>query len=431
LCLLDAIEEIWRTMNNKEKPWKTQSPTGHWWAYTTKESFNQRIFRRVVDHCCSHLPQPLKSVILILLASLGLWVLRVAMMLNQFALPIVLLQGQERTSKEPLSIFYIGDETSIPFLTSLLYHDYPKISPVGQVHLWSTQRTLRNPTHNIDAVILKCDRFYAGYLKKQGFIIIPEWITMTLETSSSFSVLHQNFSKSAKEDIRKIKKQGYTYEVTHDLDKLHLFYYDMYLPYADWRYGSSAVCTSYSAIRLLFEKDNILLLIKQNNEYVCGSLFSVKKDSIIATYAGIRKGYYDEVKKGLGAAPYYFLILWAKKHNINTINFGKCRPFLRDGNFQYKKKWGTIVHPSTSTYDGIFALQPKSSSQAIRQVLVNNPFISTDNSKLKGQIYCEQNKPLPPDIQHFLKKQSIKGLEKIQHVSLEDMFTKNHRKDTP
>ena len=414
-----------KTKGNLSKP---QSPKGHWWAYTSEEGFNQRAFRSVVDFCCSSLPQPLKAVILALLASVGLWLLRVAMIITQFMLPVFLLQGQERTSRNPLTILYIGDETSIPFFSSLLYGDTPENSSAGLLHLWSIERHLQKPEHSMDAVILKCDRFYAGFLEKKGFIIIPEWITMILDTSLSFDMLHTNFSKSAKEDIRKIKKQGYTYEVTHDLNKLHLFYHDMYLPYAHWRYGPSAVCTSYPAIRLLFEKDNLLLLVKHNNEYVYGSLFSVKKDTIIATYAGVRKGHYDEVKKGLGAAPYYFLIIWAKKHNINTINFGKCRPFLRDGNFQYKKKWGTIVKPSTSTYDGIFAFQPISSSHAMRQVLINNPFLYKDHTALKGNIYFERNKPLPPDIQHFLKTQSIKGVATIHCIPLEDI-NRDHRQD--
>ena len=416
-------------MNTKENPTKPQSPKGHWWAYTSEEGFNQRVFRSVVDRCCSDFPQPLKAVILALLASLGLWLLRVAMILCQCTLPVFFLQGQERTSKKPLTLLYSGDETSIPFLSSLVHHDTPQISSRGLLHLWNIRRILRNPIHSVDAAIVKCDRFYGGFLEKKGFIIIPEWVTMVLDTSPPFDDLHRNFSKSAKEDIRKIKRQGYSYEVTHDLDKLHLFYQDMYLPYAHWRYGPSAVCTSYAAIRLLFEKDNLLLLIKHNNEYVCGSPFSVKKDTIIATYAGVRKGHYDEVKKGLGAAPYYFLILWAKNHNINTINFGKCRPFLRDGNFQYKKKWGTVVKPSTSTYDGIFAFQPRSNSHAMKQVLINNPFLHKDHMTLKGRIYFERNKPLPPDIQHFLKTQSIGGVATIHSVPLDDTINRDHRQD--
>ena len=63
-------------------------------------------------------------------------------------------------------------------------------------------------------------------------------------------------------DIRKIKKLGYTYEISEDINKLELFYNKMYVPYVSWRFPETDICVNFYTMKNLFEQGNKLLFVK-------------------------------------------------------------------------------------------------------------------------------------------------------------------------
>jgi hypothetical protein len=226
---------------------------------------------------------------------------------------------------------------------------------------------------------------------------------MTLDISQPVEKIYSKFSKSAKEDLRRMKKYRYPYEISSDLNKLEMFYYQMYLPYIISRHGKQANCASFYTFRHLFERGSKLMLIKHDDEYIFGSLFLIKKNRVHALYSGIMERKTDYLKKGVGAASYYFSILWAKENKAKFIDFGISRAFLNDGLFRYKKKWGTTIEKAGNAYSGIFAFKLFNYNKGIESFLVNNPFISIRNNQFKGIIFTK-NRFIPEEINHLVEK---------------------------
>jgi hypothetical protein len=189
-------------------------------------------------------------------------------------------------------------------------------------------------------------------------------------------------SRSAKEDIRKIKKVGYGYEISHDKDELEFFYNQMYVPYVKWRYHNTDTLINFYAMKILFELGSKILFVKYKNDYIFGGLFIKKKDMVTAIHAGIKKGKFDHLKKGVIAASYYHLINYSKKEGARFIDLGSCRSFMNDGLFLYKLKWGAKIGKSGNENSEIFAFKKCRKNKAIDSFLTNNPFIYLDKGRL-------------------------------------------------
>jgi len=267
-------------------------------------------------------------------------------------------------------------------LLELLFSKEPQIKKIKETHIWNYTKEINPNKSNIDAVIIKSDRFYSNFFEKKGYVVIPEWIGVFLDISSPFEDYYKRLSKGAKDDIRKIRKYGYTYEISQDIDKFNFFYYKMYLPYVSWKYKNKAECINYFALRHIFEYGSKILFVKNNDEYIFGGLFLIKKRKVFTSFAGVMEGKFDKIQLGLFAASYYYLIKYSKECGAKDIDFGSCRSFINDGVFKYKRKWGTRIEKAGYDTAEIFSLKILSDSKGIKSFLTKNPFISLEKNKL-------------------------------------------------
>ena len=357
------------------------------WLLEDKETtIGYNFLKKITEFCCDYIPKPIRKIVLSVLYNMSIILSRLLIITNGLSLTIYQITGKEKNCKEPLIILYLSNEKIYPYLENIIFYEKPKIRRIGKIYIWNIKKKIKNISSNIDAVFIENEMFYANYFERQGFTVIPEFISMILDTSKSFEEIYNNFSKSAKEDTRKVKKHGFNYEISHDFKMLKLFYYKMYLPYMYNRHGKTAVCTNFHTMRLIFEREGKLLLIKLKNEYVFGGLFSVKNDKAIALYSGISDKENNLLQKGITAASYYFFIQWAKKNRIKTLDFGTSKPFFNDGLFKYKKKWGTTISKNERYHYSIFPFKICKNSKAIMSYLKHNPFIYLEKNKVKIKI---------------------------------------------
>ena len=76
-----------------------------------------------------------------------------------------------------------------------------------------------------------------------------------------------------------------------------MFYYQMYLPYITNKYGKLTGISHYEFIKYLIKKDCKLILIKKNNEYLYGALFSTKKEKVKTYFSGVMNGKLNYMNK--------------------------------------------------------------------------------------------------------------------------------------
>jgi len=357
------------------------------WLLEDKETtISYNFLKKITEFCCDYIPKPIRKIVVSFLYNISIILSRLLIISNGLSLTIYQINGKEKNCKEPLTILYVSNEKIYPYLENIIFYGKPKVRRIGKIYIWNIKKKIKKISSNIDAIFIENEMFYANYFERQGFTVIPEFISMILDTSKSLKEIYKNFSKSAKEDTRKVKKHGFNYEISHDFEMLKLFYYKMYLPYIYSRHGKTAVCANFHTMRIIFERDGKLLLIKLKDEYVFGGLFSVKNDKATALYSGLSDKKYSLLKKGITAASYYFFIQWAKKNCIKTLDFGTSKPFLNDGLFKYKKKWGTTISKNECYHYSIFPFKICKNSKAIVSYLKNNPFIYFEKNKLKIKI---------------------------------------------
>jgi hypothetical protein len=218
-------------------------------------------------------------------------------------------------------------------------------------------------------------------LEKAGLFVFPHMVDMVLDVSEPLDVFYKGLSNSAKADVRKVGKQGYSYEVFSDARWLRFFYDAMYVPLIESRFVDSPLFTPpFLFFRLLNMMGYQLLLVKDvSGTFVSGCFFYVRKNELFSRYNGVLNGDFGLIRNGAESAFYYFLIDWAKKQGLNRIDLGYCRSFLNDGVFQYKRKWGAEMRKSDGTHlPDVFGIKVIRQKGSLCVFLKKNPFFGID-----------------------------------------------------
>jgi hypothetical protein len=336
---------------------------------------------------------------------------------SQIRLPVYLLQGKEKWSGSSLTTLFFGEEKVLPYLSDLLYSEEPVKENLGKIFVWEMKSKINLNIPKADLIFIGIDGFFSRFLSRQGFIIIPEWALFTLDLSRPFPEIWKlSKNKSLMNDLRKIRKYKYSYEMSRDPAEFGYFYRQMHLPYIAKRFGELTLPTGFRYMKRLFEKGQ-LLLVKRENEYISGNIIWTCNESAFFSHTAIREGKFEYLKKGVTGASYYFVILWAKGQGYKQLDFGHCRPFLNDGVFCYKKKWGMEVKRS-KRLRGVIGLKVCDLHHGALEFLAKNPFIFIDQDKLKELILTLQDHPLAlREVQSLFKTYYIPGVDCLVIIS--------------
>ncbi|MGB8953246.1 MAG: hypothetical protein WCC06_11355 [Candidatus Aminicenantales bacterium] len=340
------------------------------------------------------------------------------MIFSQVRLSVYWAQGTEKNSKSDLAILYFGGGRELLYLLNLMYSEVKSKNRLGSVFFWRIHSYSRRKNLQADMIFTNSDIFFMKSLARKGFLSIPEWVSFKLDLSLSIPEIWKRTQyKGLKDDLRKIRKYHYSYEMTHDRDTFNYFYRRMYLPYIKKRFQIINFFTGYHLSKLSFEKGG-LLLAKRGNEFVSGIIIVPNKDKTKTHVLGVKEGKFEYVKQGALSALYYSSCLWAKDNGYRWMDFGECRSFLRDGLLNYKKKWKMEVEKSRH-FQTIFGLKICHLSQEVRSFLSYNPFIFLHQAKLKGMFPVQQNHPLSvEEIRLILKNYFIRGLDGLVILSM-------------
>lgn len=303
---------------------------------------------------------------------------------------VFIVQGKEKQSHSDMTLLFFGKKESLAYLSDIVYENEPSIKINSTVFIWSIKKKIDFYSKDADLIVVKTDRFFSHFLNKKGFIIIPEWIEMSMTIQKNFNNLSETLGSSAQKDIHTIQKYDLAYEISQDVEKLDFFYFNMCLPYMMKRHGNLALLDmiDYENVKRNFRR-GFLLFVKEKEKYIAGSIIIIRKKTAYPVYMGILE---DNVylRHGVGAALYYFPFVWAMENGIKNINFGNTRTFLNSGDFQFKRKLKMTAKRS-NIFFGIYGLMmnPNSKENALN-FLENHPVICTNGVELKGLIVTQQ-----------------------------------------
>lgn len=344
---------------------------------------------------------------------------RAMSILSQLNLPAYRLQGKGRWGEGSLTTLLFGEGRGmLPYILHLLYDERPKRVKLGKIFIGNVKSYIKSNNSGANLILIGIDEFYVRFLSRLGFMVIPEWVMFKLDLTKPFP--GEGRSKGLNNNLRKVRKYKYTYEVTNDFAKFEHFYYHMYLPYAANRYGELSLVGGFRDLRKIFER-GALLLINRGDECIAGDLLQMDDKTISARYTGITDGKTEYVAQGALAACYYFVIRWAREKGYTWIDFGHCRPFFNDGVFMHKKSWGMEVmksaRPMLAT-KAVFGMKIWNCEKGLLKFLAKNPFVVVQEGILKGLIFsCKENPLTVQDILACYRMYDIHGIDSFDIVS--------------
>ncbi|MCK5023538.1 MAG: hypothetical protein KAS04_05170 [Candidatus Aenigmarchaeota archaeon] len=337
----------------------------------------------------------------------------------QLRLNVYVASGVDKNMGNGIKVLFFGNERFPLFISDLLFVDKPDVKMFGKEWIWHVGRDKTVKESDSDMVLVSCDCFYNRFLHKADLFVFPHMIDMILDIRKPSEEFFKNLSNSAKADIRKVKQHDYSFEVTSDINQLRMFYNDMYLPLIKNRFGDKPLfIPPFVFFRVLHEIGYKFLLAKKDDAYISGNIFHCDNKEMYTKYFGILNGDFDLIKKGASAAIYYFSIVWAKENKLSNVNFGACRPFLNDGVFQYKKKWGTIIEPY-SLVPEIFGLKILNNSEPMKQFLIDNPFIGlNEKNEITGFVFVDKDEISDKEKELYEKRFNVSGIHELRFFSL-------------
>jgi len=248
---------------------------------------------------------------------------------------------------------------------------------------------------------------------------MPHMVDMVLDTSKSLDDLIKGLPHSTQEDVKKIRKEQFSFEITSDIDKLTMFYHEMYLPTLKNRIGETDMFTADLVFfRLLRDLGYQLMMIMYKGTEVSGVFFRRQENVLSLKYTGVLHGDLDLIKKGALTAFYYFFMVYATNLKMNTVDFQGVRPLFNDGLFQYKLKWGMTIEPYDLVKE-VFGIQIVTESEPLKQFLIHNPFIGlNEKNELIGFVFVDKKSVSDAVRDEVKKRYQTPGVNEFRFIKL-------------
>ncbi len=265
------------------------------------------------------------------------------------------------TGDQRLTLIEIGRPKLTEPLCARLFGELP-------VPAVEPSRSLMNPTEmadGADLVVAEVHRWMAPRFRRAGWLIVPDQVRWQGELSA---LPPPSPSHSLKDDLRKVRSQGYVLEPAIGSGDWLEFAERMVRPHASARFGGDAWIPSTYLWRQFAERGQLLFVVREGVR-VGGFCVLRSGDSAWLPLAAIRDGDSALLRAGVSVAVYALAFEWARQQGCVRVDLGRTSPFLYDGVQQYKRKWGLdpvpdplahlmAVRPTSETARLAFAREP-------------------------------------------------------------------------
>ncbi|MFQ5612895.1 MAG: GNAT family N-acetyltransferase [Anaerolineae bacterium] len=292
------------------------------------------------------------------------------------------LQGQGQEG--PLSVVYAGLGYARPMLESLLFVEAPQAREIGRLPPWRLHEVSRLP--DSDLVIVEATKHLIDRLPRQQALVLPWWIDLILDVRGDWESLKQRFHRSVRgQDLRRVRKFGYEYDVSHRDEDFEAFYHKMYLPSMEARHGGLSAPLPQDEAYQYF-RHGWLLMLRREGRYVAGCICYAQGDAVKFREIGVLDGDLQLMREGAQGAVYYAMVHWANQQGYAAVDFLGSWPYMSSGIFRYKRKWGSAVSLSPHEHKRIW-IKIQRATPAVCRFLEHNPCVVIDaEGKLHGLI---------------------------------------------
>lgn len=189
----------------------------------------------------------------------------------------------------------------------------------------------------------------------------PVALQLVVDLPNTLEEYRVNLSRSAKSDIRRIRKYGLTMKVSRDPGRLEKFYRNFYRPSALARYGNDAYIYDLRKVLQILEDSATSELIEVwcAGEWIAGCLCEQDHEGYHMRRLGWLNGNEEHYAKGALGALYWFAADRAFASGCRRLLYGEVDPYLEHGLFYFKTKWGgRLSHRHSNFGSWLVAVDP-------------------------------------------------------------------------
>lgn len=344
-----------------------------------------------------------------------------------------IITGKEKYSGAAIKVLYLGETEDSPFLQlgkiysrgeaagkylnyqfvlDSIYSDYEIVTQKKNVSALNIQKRILRRGKEVDLIIADVESCFFPDIKAAPYLVLPKWIWQKLTLAESWDAIMRNFSKNLRKELRRILKRGYQYVVSGSESHFRQFYYEMYLPYTERRFGKLATPNKSREMQQGFTGDREIQFLLQNEQVVVGVLQKYTRDQMISVMSAAADHFTPDMIKGAFTAMDYFGIMTAFEKGCRSIDFMGSRPFLKDGPFRYKRKWGAAIVECPFPVND-FHFKICNFNSGVRNFFSNNPIITKRGDQYVGKVLLTQQ-ATRDNIEYCLKNYTTCGLSHIE-----------------
>lgn len=284
------------------------------------------------------------------------------------------ISGKAREGGHDFKVIYFSEGKGMQFLISKMFeNENVNCQMVGKARFWELGRAAANFEKQCDLVVVEQNTLLHWRPAHGPWVSSPTWVRMVfdLDLQHPWEKVEHSFRKHER-NIRRMKRCGYRYEISHDPADFDFFYEKMYVPTIHGRHASYGLVDTKQHLFSLFQQGFLLFIVDNEGNRVAADMAAIYGDVYFGVVCGVLNNDETLLENGVTSALYYYAIQWCHENKFRRCDIGEARPFEYDGLYEYKRRWGyKPVLELWNTREWVF-WNPRQSAAA-REWLLANP----------------------------------------------------------
>ena len=191
-------------------------------------------------------------------------------------------------------------------------------------------------------------------------LLVPRFICLSIDLPPAWDDYVNRLGSSARDDLRRVRSQGFEAIVSNDASLGLDFYERFQLPTVLARHGDEALRFDFETVSGdLSAPGAELIRIFHRDRWVAGVIGRLQPDGYRLLHLGWLQADPDLLRSGVISAVYHAGLRRAYELGQNKLILGGTLPYLEDGVFAYKAKWGArIDYAGNSSGDFAWLVDP-------------------------------------------------------------------------
>jgi hypothetical protein len=251
-----------------------------------------------------------------------------------------MVEGKLRDSEDAFRCLFVENDGLMNYMVPRMYAEPPVIIRKWRTWIPSVQKAINSYFDDIDMAVAVLPRRYESRLEKTAHFKSQTLVCSRIDTSNGWDAVKKRFQHNKRQFCNKMdKKSMFSCRISKELRDFDFFYHEMYAPHIRKRFQELACGDSYDAMKTMFLR-GFLLFIEEGCMDVAGVLCEIQNYTLFSRRTGVLHGNEDYIRKGASSAEYYFTLKLALENGLSKVDLLRSRPFLNDGVYSTKRKWG-------------------------------------------------------------------------------------------